>query len=139
MLDTSCLAAYFGAEPTSSLAAAVVDGLVRSGRNSAVVSAVSVTELLVRPLRSGAGDVERSILAFLRTFPNLEVVPIDLTVSRLAAVVRARFGLKTPDALIVACGFDRSVGIALSDDAGWPEQLSLEAATMRVMALRAFV
>ena len=116
-----------------------MDGFVRSGRNAAVVSAVSATELLVRPLHSAAGDVERSILTFLRTFPNLDVVPIDLTVSHLAAVVRARIGLKTPDALIVASGFDRSAAIALSDDAGWPEQLSLEGSTMRVVALRAFL
>lgn len=66
-------------------------------------------------------------------------MPVDLTVSHRAAVVRARIGLKTPDALIVACGFDRSAGIALSDDAGWPDQLSLDGATMRVVALRAFV
>ena len=139
LLDTSSLASYFGNEPTSPVAAAVVDGFVRPGRNRAVVSVVSATELLVRPLRSGKGGVERSVLEFLRTFPNVELVSVDLTIARLAAALRVREGMKVPDALIAASGFDRSAAVALSDDADWPALLVGPAATMRVIALRSFL
>lgn len=137
LLDTSCLAAYLGHEPTSAVAALVVDGFIRSGRNRAVVSVVTAAELLVRPLRVGARDVERAILELLRTFPNLEIVNVDLTIARLAAEIRALTGLRAPDALILASGFDRGAQLALSDDAGWPERLTHEAAMMNVVALRA--
>lgn len=139
LLDTSSLAAYFGSEPTSPVAALFIDEFVRAGRNRAVVSAVSAAELLIRPLRAGRDDVGRSILDFLRTFANLDVVPVDLTVASLAGALRARDGLKVPDALIAASGIDRFAAVALSDDAGWPEVLVHGAATMRVLALRSFL
>lgn len=130
---------YFGSEPTSVVASALIDGFVRSGRNPAVVSAVTATELLVRPLGTGSDDVARSILEFLRTFANVEVVPIDLTVASLAAALRARDGLTVPDALIAASGLDRSARFAVSDDAGWPSVLASGPATMTVLALRTFL
>lgn len=139
LLDTSSLAAYFGSESTSPIAAFLIDDYVRSGRNRAVVSAVSAAELLVRPLRAGRGDLGRSILEFLRTFANLDIVPVDLTVASMAAALRARDGMKVPDALIAASGLDRSAAVALSDDAGWPEVLVHGATTMRVVALRSFL
>lgn len=139
LLDTSSLAAYFGSEPTSPVAAALIDELIRPGRNRAVVSAVSAAELLIRPIRAGRDDVGRSILEFLRSFANLDVVPVDLTVATAAAALRAREGMKMPDALIAASGLDRSAAVAVSDDAGWPEILAHGAATMRVLALRSFL
>ena len=139
LLDTSTLAAYFGREPTSPVAAALIDDFVRSERNRAVVSAVSATELLVRPLRAGSDDVARSILEFLRTFANVDVVPIDLTVASMAATLRAREGMKVADALIAASGLDRAASVAFSDDAGWPAVLARGPATMKVLALRSFL
>jgi|GEM_PF-818961 len=139
LLDTSTLAAYFGSEPTSVVAAALIDDFVQSGRNRALVSAVSATEMLVRPRRAGREDIGRSILQFFRTFANLEVVPIDLTVASMAATLRARDGMKVSDALIAASGLDRSASFAVSDDAGWPTVLQNGAATMAVLALRTFL
>src|SRR5207248_4492808 len=47
LLDTSTLVAYFGDGPTTAAAATIVDEFVRPGRNRAVVSAISATELLI--------------------------------------------------------------------------------------------
>ena len=133
------MAAYFGAEPTSAVAAALIDEFVLSGRNRAVISAVSATELLVRPRRTARDDLARSILTFFRTFANVEVVPVDLAVANIAATLRARESMKVADALIAASGLDRSVSFAVSDDAGWPAVLTNGTATMRVLALRTFL
>ena len=139
LLDTSTLAAYFGVEPTSAVAAAVIDGFVRSGRNRAVVSAVSAGELLVRPARSGQSQTSTAVLDFVRWFPNVDVASVDLTVATIAAAFRAQEGMRMVDALIAACGLDRSAAVALSDDAGWPDQLVHRDATMRVLSLRSFL
>lgn len=136
LLDTSSLAAYFGSETTSPSAIALVDSFIRSGRNRAVVSAVTAAELLVRPLRAGEAGVSSAIGMFLRTFPNLDVVPVDLTVAAIAAELRAGIGMKLPDALIAACGLDRSAVVAVSDDRGWPDTLTRNEATMRTVSLR---
>ena len=139
LLDTSTLAAYFGTETTSPVAVGLIDRLIRSGRNRGVVSAVSAAELLVRPLRAGRRDVSSSIIAFLGRFPNLDVVPVDLTVAMTAAELRAREGMKIADALIAASGLDRSATVAVSDDSGWPDVLVHNESTMRVLALRSLL
>ena len=139
LLDTSTLAAYFGTEATSPVAVGLIDRLIRSGRNRGVVSAVSAAELLIRPLRAGRSDVSSTIIAFLGRFPNLDVVPVDLTVAMAAAELRAREGMKIADALIAASGLDRSATVAVSDDSGWPNVLVHNDSTMRVLALRSFI
>lgn len=139
LLDTSTLSAYFGAEPTSPVAVEVIDTLVHSGRNRALVSAVSAAELLVRPLRAGRRDVGSSIIEFLRMSPHIDVVSIDLTVAMTAAELRAREGMRMADALIAASGLDRSATIAVSDDNGWPDVLVHNESTMHVLALRSFL
>jgi predicted nucleic acid-binding protein len=110
LLDSSVLAAYLdGGERTSDLAAELLDGLVRSGRNPAVVSMVSVLETLIRPLRR-LPAAHGTVLAFYREFPNLVAAPVDLDVAAEAANLRVAFGLSAPDALIAATS--RSTGAA---------------------------
>ncbi len=132
LLDTSALVAYFGREDASRSAALVVDTFVRSARNRAVVSTVTAMELLVRPRRAGRADLESRVVDFLVTFPNVQLVPVDLTVARVAAALRAQLGLKPPDALVAATGLDRAAAVAISDDTGWPGTIVHGGATMRV-------
>ncbi len=104
-----------------------------------MISAVSASELLVRPLRAARDDVGRSILHFLRTFANVEVVAVDVAVASIAATLRVRESMKVADALIAASGLDRAATVAFSDDAGWPAVLARGPATMKVLALRSFL
>jgi hypothetical protein len=55
LLDTSVVLAYLNASEAASPAATVViDDFVRTGRNCATISVVSVAETLVRPFAAGA-------------------------------------------------------------------------------------
>ena len=125
LLDTSALIAYFDKrERTSAVATAVVDGFIRSGRNRAIVSVVTITELLVRPLRLTDNALADSLVDFITQFPNLKLGDIDLAVAREAAVLRARSGLRPADALILATGVVRQCGHIVSNDRAWVAALS---------------
>jgi predicted nucleic acid-binding protein len=139
LLDTSAIASYFTNEATSHAATVIIDSFIRSGRNRAVISSVTATELLVRPARAGRRDLANAITRFLRYFPNLEVAAIDLTIAVVAAEIRALAGMATADALIVACGLDRSAATAVSDDRGWPAVITHADTTMRVITLRSLL
>ena len=53
LLDTTALAAYLeAAEPAHPVARHVIDSFVAGGRNPAIVSTVTVMEILIRPLRA---------------------------------------------------------------------------------------
>ena len=119
-LDTSAILAYLdGSELASQAAAHVIDGLVGSGRNRALIASVTVTETLVRPLRVSAAQVVGTVEAFLQMFPNLEVVPIDYVIAREGARVRALTALPTADALILATAIVTGADVVVGNDERW--------------------
>lgn len=125
LLDTTVLAAFLDpTEATHPVARHVVDDLVRTGRNPAVVSMVTVMELLVRPLRATPPG-HHTVLAFLRHHANLEPIPLDLQMAQEAASLRATYRLSPPDALIVASGIASQVAHLVTNDAAWAKKLSV--------------
>ena len=85
-------------------------------------SAMSAAELLVRPIRAG----ERQFTymhAFLASFPNLTLLPMDLTVAVQTATVRATTGIHTPDAVIIASGLLSGCEAIVGNDQQWVRRL----------------
>lgn len=136
LLDTTTLAAYFDAtEATHPVARYVIDELVASGRNPAVISMVSVMEILVRPLRTSP-DGHHTVLAFLRHVPNLEAVPLDVQMAQEAASLRAAHRFSPPDALVIACGIACQVAMLVTNDGDWQRKLAKHAERIGVCVLR---
>ena len=123
LLDSSVLLSYLdGSEPVSPAAADVLDGWVKSGRNPGVVSAVTLMEVLVRPIATG-GSAHRTAIGFLYGFPNLRLVALEPTTAQVAASFRATAGFAAPDALVVATGVVVGVRHVLTNDASWRPRL----------------
>ena len=121
LLDTSAVLAYLsGIEPASATATSIIDGFVATGRNEAVVSAITVTEALVRPIRAGSSSAVRLVEDFLFRFPNLRVEPVTVAVAREAARIRAVTAAATPDSLILASAVAASAAIVVGNDRSWP-------------------
>ena len=102
LLDTSALIAYLKGDETASPAATtILDGMVLTGRNPAIVSAISVSELLVRPITAGT-RAAATVRTFLVGFPGISIRSCDFLVAAEAAHIRAKTPATTPDALIAA-------------------------------------
>ena len=124
LLDTTVLGAYFDAtDVTHPVARYVLDELVAKGRNPAIVSMITVMEILVRPLRASPPR-HHTVLAFLRTHANLECIPVDLQVAQDAAHLRAAERFTPPDALIVGTGLACQVGHVVTNDQNWTGKLA---------------
>ena len=136
LLDTTSLIAYLDrGEAVSPLATHVIDHLVQSGRNPAIVSMVTVSETLIRPLRIGVTPPYDHLLDFLTQFPNLRPISIDLPVAQEAASLRATFRLSMADALIVATGIVAQVHHLVTNDADWARKLQPISGRIRVCHL----
>lgn len=123
LLNSSALLSYLdGSEAGSPAAATVLDGWVRTGRNTGLVSAVSVMEVLVRPTIAGA-SAHRTVIGFLYGFPNLRLVAVDATAGQLAATLRARAGFSSADALVLATGLVAGARHVVTNDASWRPRL----------------
>jgi predicted nucleic acid-binding protein len=140
LLDTSAVLAYLsGAESTSAAAASVIDRFVASGRNLAVVSAITVTEALVRPMRAGSSTAIRLVDDFLLQFPNLRVEPVTVAVAREAARIRAATAAPTPDCLILATAVLAPASIVVGNDASWPGLAKRAKLPTRILVLEELI
>jgi len=70
--------------------------------HSAVTSTITMTELLVLPYRDADEDRVNLFYGLLTRYPNLEWIAPDLEVADMAARLRARYSLRTQDALEAA-------------------------------------
>lgn len=135
LLDTTTLAAYLDAdEHTHPIARHVVDVLVATGRNPAVVSTVTVMELLIRPRRASPPR-HHTLLDFLRHQPNLAVPPLDLQMAQDAAMLRAEHRFSPPDALIIGTGMAAQAGHLVTNDFAWEPKLAKLSERIRVCIL----
>src|SRR5207245_2436662 len=109
LLDSSTLIEYlYQGSPVGVVAASIVDDLVATGRNRAFVSAISATEILVRPFEQRRTEIATEIVGFLEHFPNLTVLSLDFATPIAEALRRA--GLD-PEKFSVAPG-DAETAIA---------------------------
>jgi predicted nucleic acid-binding protein len=100
------------ADLTEALFAAVSDGSL-----GAVISTVSVTELFVRPFSENRFDRVSALERFLFSLPNIDLVAPDYTISREAARLRAQYGIRTPDAMILATSLKEKAEALVTNDA----------------------
>jgi predicted nucleic acid-binding protein len=94
----------------------IFEWLSRRG-SSGISSTVTMTELLVQPLRRGDSAGAEMFYNLLSAYPNLHWVAPDLEVARLAAHYRAQYRLKTIDALIAATAIHASATGLITNDA----------------------
>ena len=83
---------------------------------AAATSALTLMEVLVVPFRSGNQDLAQRYEAILTRSRGLELVVPDLAVFRSAAFLRARSGIRTPDALQLAAALSARCGSFLTND-----------------------
>jgi predicted nucleic acid-binding protein len=101
VFDADVLIAYLGrddahqAEAVERMRRALEPGTRR------LVSAVNYSEVLIGPLQKAGAEGADTVDAMLARFA-IEVVEVDMMLARRAAAVRARTGLKLPDAYALA-------------------------------------
>ena len=98
---------------------ALVDELfqrVASGSLTAVTSTITITEVLIHPLRQGHHELRDSYLELLLGADNLSTLAVDAGMAAMAADMRARYTMRTPDALQIACAIAAQCDAFLTND-----------------------
>jgi predicted nucleic acid-binding protein len=88
---------------------------LEAGENHGVTSVIALLELLVRPKVEGREEVAREYLHLLTTYPNLAILAIDVGVAEIAEELRAKYGVRTPDALQLAAVQAGATGFITND------------------------
>lgn len=115
-LDTNIFIYVFEQSPEFGEKSKGILEQVEEGNFSAIASSISLTEILVKPIREGNISMEKQYKLLFTHFPNLSIVPVDNSVAERAAYLRGKYGIKTPDALIVASAIMEEAELFITND-----------------------
>jgi len=115
-LDTSILIYHLEdiepyADLTEATFSAVAEGSVR-----AVLSMISITELLVQPFAKGEDDRVTIFEQFILSLPNTDLIAPTYTITKEAARLRAKYAIRTPDALLISTALSEKAEAFLTND-----------------------
>ena len=115
-LDTSIWIYHFENHPEYLPVTTQVLTAVERGDLQAVASELTILEIIVRPLKLELYDAADDYEILLSGFPNLTLIPVTRSILRQAASLRASYGLRTPDAIIVATALAGNATLLVTND-----------------------
>ena len=89
---------------------------VEKGKYRAVTSFVTLIEILVKSKIEGRLKVVSEYRDILLTFPHLKFCQLDLEISDLASTLRAKYSIKTADAIQVATAMAENADAYVTND-----------------------
>jgi predicted nucleic acid-binding protein len=117
-LDTSPFIYHLQDHPTYRVATAAIFQAIERGHPAAVTSTVTMLELLVKPFKDQNIELVNSIFSLASRYPNLSWVEPSLAVAERGAQLRARYSLRTPDAIQAATAIvSHATGLITNDAA----------------------
>jgi len=105
--------------------------LIEDGRIEGKTSVITRLEILVKPTEDGDELLADEYRLILENFPHLEVIPLDAEVADLASVVRAKYKLRTPDAVQIATSILKGAQAIVTNDESLKRVKETEVVIMR--------
>jgi len=115
-LDTNVLIYYIEEHPIYLKKIEPLIEKIADGKATGITSYVTLLELLVKPIREGRSDLVGQYKTILTG--QLEMVPMDEAVSIKAAELRAKYGIRTPDAIQLASVIHKKGDVFITNDRG---------------------
>jgi predicted nucleic acid-binding protein len=115
-IETTPLIYYVEVNPAYIARMDAIITAVENGAPLAYSAVLTLTEVLVHPLREGNDTLKRQYRYILVNNKDLQLLPITTRIAEAAADLRARYNLRTPDALHVATAIDVGCDAFLTND-----------------------
>jgi len=116
MLDTSLIIYYIeNIEPYASLLQDLFDNIA-NGNNTAVTSVVTFVEVLTKPIRDKNIELEEKFRMYFADSKNIEMISITPEIGEQSAIFRAKYNLRTPDAIQAAVAINSESSFFITND-----------------------
>ena len=89
---------------------------IEFGFAEGVTSTITLAEILVKPIKDKNHEAVKDYKFLLHHFPHLMMVNIDAKIAEKGAELRAKYGIRTPDALKIASAVENQATVFLSND-----------------------
>lgn len=113
-LDTNVLIYYIEEHPVFLKKVEPLIDKIVEGRATGITSYVTLLELLVKPIKERRFDLVEQYKEILTN--ELDMVLLDESVSLKAAELRAKYGIKTPDAIQLASVISKKGEVFITND-----------------------
>lgn len=113
-LDTNVIIYYIEEHPIFLEKVEPLIDRIIEGKAIGITSYVTLLELLVKPIREEKFDLVEQYKTILTT--QLETVALDEKVALKAAELRAKYGIKTPDAIQLASVISKNGDVFITND-----------------------
>jgi predicted nucleic acid-binding protein len=124
-LDTAPLIYFVEENPTYLPFVRPFFEAVDRGELRVVTSVLTLTEVLVHPMRRGDDDLADQYRRILLHADQITTVPVSEGVAEEASRLRARYNLRTPDAIQLATAIRCGASAFLTNDGRLPELSAL--------------
>lgn len=114
--DTAPLIYFVERHPAYGSLVRVAFERAEAGEVELFTSTLTLTEVLARPLEMQAEEVAKAYKTILLESPHLHVFDVDTRIAERAAELRARYGLKTPDAIQISVAIQAGCEAFLTND-----------------------
>lgn len=115
-LDTSCLIYHLEDRfPYSSLTNFLLQS-IQFEKIKGHTSVLSLLELNVKPYQNGRQEHAMMHVALFKNLPHFSIHEINLEIADKAAMLRAQYRFKTPDAIQMACALEVGCQVFVGND-----------------------
>ena len=129
-VDTSLFIYHFEKNPSYIRLTTLVLDRIQFGKCRGIASELTLHELLVRPLKLELPDVADEYEILLSGFPHLTLAPITRPILLKAAELRAVYGFRAPDAIIIATAIINHATLLITNDRKWQRLKELTVACL---------
>jgi len=119
LLDTMVFSYHLAGHPRYAPLTTWLLCAIEAGEMMGLTTTVTLAELLTRPAQANDQAALRDYEAYLLHFPNLGIAPLDVSLARETALVRAATGLRTPDAVQIAAARVHNADAIITNDRRW--------------------
>jgi len=116
-VDTGIFIRHFQGGEDSELTSVVL-GEIQADSVKGIVSSISLTELMVRPLEEGDDDLADLYRVLIHEMPNLETVSVDPRIASRAAEIRATSKMGPTESLLLATAQESGATAFVTSDPG---------------------
>ncbi|MBN2393035.1 MAG: PIN domain-containing protein [Anaerolineae bacterium] len=117
-LDSSPIIYFVEAHPRYDALVTTIFQRIAEGQIEGITSTLTLTEVLALPMEKGQHDLCQTYRKLLTSAAHFTLVSIGSEIAERAAELRARYHLRTPDALQVAAALLNDCQAFLTNDKG---------------------
>ena len=133
-LDTAPLIYFFEEHPDYFALMAELFEHVYTTNAQVITSIITYIELTTQPVKSGNLQLARKYRDYLTFAENITLFPLDLTIADQVVNLRAKYHLKTPDAIQLGTALASGADYVVTNDQGWKKAEELKVLLMEDLA-----